>query len=164
MEGTQITGGNFFSETSRSEPAHAVKPSCLTTSFMNPDDVVGDRSLTQAEKREILAAWASDVRAVPDAPALRLLDNGAIVRIDDILRALRSLDVGEDAQQAKSYARRPFMDRRVRFPSRLKLVLRRNWSDDDDDPPPCPAMIARLPPSGPLSGGEAIDASLPVAA
>jgi hypothetical protein len=66
----------------------------MGTSFglTHPDDVVEDDSLTSAEKRETLASWASDTRAVPDKPALRRLDNGAIVHIDDIMAALRTLD------------------------------------------------------------------------
>jgi len=34
-------------------------------------------SLSHAARRVILASWASDVRAVEDAPWLRRLDNGA---------------------------------------------------------------------------------------
>ena len=65
----------------------------------HPDDVVEDNSLTPAGKRAVLASWASDTRAVSNRPALRQLDNGAIVHIDDIMAALRALD--GDGQRRK---------------------------------------------------------------
>ncbi len=159
MKGIQITGDGFFNDTSRSKSAQAMSSSCLTTSFMKPEEVLDDPGLTQAEKREVLASWASDVRAVPGAPQLRQLDNGAVVRVDDVLRALKSLDAGKDAKRTTSYPFRPFAGRRVHLPTWLKSVLRRSWSDDDDDPPPCPAVIAR-PPRGPLLGGETVNPGL----
>jgi hypothetical protein len=64
----------------------------VTAALMHPDDVMSNLQLTRAQKREILASWASDARAVPDMPALRQLDNGAIVPVDDVLRALNALD------------------------------------------------------------------------
>lgn len=145
MSETHMTGASFFNG-APSRP----------TSLIHPDEVVGDPWLTPAQKREVLASWASDVRAVPDAPALRQLDNGAVVRISDVLQALRSLDEGERPG-------RLFTGRRIRFPSRPSPASRRSWPDDDDDPPPCPAMIAR-PPAGPLSGGVAADPCLALAA
>lgn len=93
MNGTQITGTSFFNDISRPELTPAENPRRPATGLMHPNKVASDLWLTQAEKREILASWASDVRAVPDAPALRQLDNGAVVRIDDVLRALKSLNV-----------------------------------------------------------------------
>lgn len=57
-----------------------------------PDDIVDDATLSAAQKRAILASWASDARAVIDAPALRQLDNGDVVDIDTILDALKRLD------------------------------------------------------------------------
>lgn len=122
--------------------------------FTHPDQVVNDPWLTQTQKREVLAAWASDARAVPDAPALRQLDSGAVVRVEDVLRALRFLDEDERAGRPTG--------RRIRFPSRPGRVSRRNWPDDDD-PPPCPALVAR-PPRGPLSGGVAVDPGLALVA
>jgi len=64
----------------------------VTAALMHPDDVISNLQLTRAQRREILASWASDARAVPDMPALRQLDNGAIVRVDDVLCALSALD------------------------------------------------------------------------
>jgi hypothetical protein len=125
----------------------------VTAALMHPDDVISNLQLTPAQKREILASWASDARAVHDMPALRQLDNGAIVRVDDVLRALSALDDDRFSQY------RPFPSsltpqrqhrRPVAWP---KVALRRRPSDDDDDPPPCPATIAK-PRHGPLSDGE----------
>ena len=132
------------------ELARPAAPSRPAGGFIHPDEVLDSPWLTPAQKRGVLASWASDARAVPDAPALRQLDNGAVVRLGDILRALRSLDGGKGS------------GRRIRFPSRPNPASWR-WPDDDDDPPPCPAMIAR-PPGGPSSGGAAADPCLALAA
>ena len=40
-------------------------------SFDHPRDVVGHPALTTAEKRAILASWASDASAIASCPALR---------------------------------------------------------------------------------------------
>ena len=61
--------------------------------FDHPNQVVDDPDLTLNEKRAILASWASDACAVAAAPALRRVPrSGRIVRVDEILEALRSLD------------------------------------------------------------------------
>jgi hypothetical protein len=64
-------------------PAHA---------FNHPQEVVDDPDLTLNEKRAILASWASEACAIEAAPELRQGPNGAQVRFDDIMEALRSLD------------------------------------------------------------------------
>jgi hypothetical protein len=56
-------------------------------------DVVRDADLTLNEKRAILASWASDVCAVEAAPDLRANASGCAVRWDEIMDALRILDV-----------------------------------------------------------------------
>jgi len=63
------------------------------TVFGHPRDVVADPTLSLAEKRAILASWASDASAIASCPALRG-PNGlrAPVHIDDILEALYALD------------------------------------------------------------------------
>ena len=66
---------------------------------MYPDDVLTATHLTVDEKRAILASWASDARAVTDAPALRRLDDGQLVEIDEILAALRQLDKIEEDEE-----------------------------------------------------------------
>jgi hypothetical protein len=63
--------------------------------FDHPNDVLADSSLSRAEKRAILASWASDAAAVVSCPALRAVPGAsAAVSIDDILEALSSLDRG----------------------------------------------------------------------
>lgn len=63
--------------------------------FSQPAEVLRDLSLTKAQKRAILASWASDARAVVDAPSLRQLDDGTILDIDTILDALKQLDADQ---------------------------------------------------------------------
>jgi hypothetical protein len=60
--------------------------------FSQPGEVVRDPSLTKAQKRAVLASWASDAHAVVDAPSLRRLDDGTTLEIDAILDALKQLD------------------------------------------------------------------------
>jgi len=65
------------------------------TVYAHPRDVVADPTLTLAEKRALLASWASDASAIASCPALRA-PNGlkAPVHIDEILDALCALDGG----------------------------------------------------------------------
>jgi hypothetical protein len=60
--------------------------------FAHPMDVVRDPDLTLNEKRAILASWASDACSVEAAPELRFTTTGSLVRWDDIMDALRTLD------------------------------------------------------------------------
>lgn len=63
------------------------------TVFDHPRDVLADPTLSRAEKRSILASWASDAAAINSCPALRAVPGTRkIVSIDDILEALSSLD------------------------------------------------------------------------
>jgi hypothetical protein len=55
-------------------------------------DVVNDPDLTLSEKRAILASWASDACAIEAAPNLRSAPTGRVVRFDEIMEALRTLD------------------------------------------------------------------------
>jgi len=65
------------------------------TVYEHPRDVVADPVLTLAEKRAILASWASDASAIASCPALRAPDGlKAPVTIDEILEALCALDGG----------------------------------------------------------------------
>jgi hypothetical protein len=61
-------------------------------SHHHPSEVLADPDLTVAERRAILASWASDAHAVEDAPQLRQLENGARAPVSDILSALKALD------------------------------------------------------------------------
>lgn len=63
--------------------------------FNHPRDVVDHRGLTLAEKRAILASWASDAAAVSSCPSLRAPANlKRPVSVDEILSALAVLDGG----------------------------------------------------------------------
>jgi hypothetical protein len=65
------------------------------TVFEHPKDVVSHPDLTLAEKRAILASWASDASAIASCPALRAPEGlKAPVSIDAILKALCELDGG----------------------------------------------------------------------
>jgi hypothetical protein len=79
--------------------------------FGHPDEVVNHPRMSKAEKRAILASWASDARAMSDCPALRKLDDGAVIRIDDILYALCMLDEDDDPPPSPAAAAIP-----VRWP------------------------------------------------
>jgi len=70
--------------------------------FADPWEVADDPDLTLAEKRAILASWASDAQAAKDRPALRQIPPGGhIVPIEEILAALRSLDRHPSAAMAE---------------------------------------------------------------
>lgn len=112
------------------QPSKPARPDAAI--YTGPDDVVGDRNLTTADKRAILASWLSDARAVEDAPTLRRLDSGAVVEVGAVLRALASLDRTEDAKLI-AFTRRP----RGAVKTWLSRIGRPG--DDDDDPPPAPA-------------------------
>ena len=68
--------------------------------FAHPMDVVRDPDLTLNEKRAILASWASDACALEAAPDLHVTNSGRVVRWDDIMDALRTLD-----READGYGR-----------------------------------------------------------
>jgi hypothetical protein len=107
--------------------------------FTHPDQVAADPSLDISTKREILASWASDARAVADDPRLRRLDSGADVPVQDILAALKTL-ASDQLALDPSY-RLPmtaFARRRRAACSRL----RRRTPPDDNDPPPLPSLAA----------------------
>jgi hypothetical protein len=164
MNGTQIAGNVAFDDIIRSELEPAESLDCVVKGFAHPDEVVSDLRLTHTEKRETLAFWASDVHAVPGAPALRQLDGGAVVHIDDVLQALSSLNEGADEAPQLSRSPASFGIRLPQLRTHSGAVMRQSWSDDDDDdPPPCPVVSAG-PLSGPLFGGEAAEPVLPVAA
>jgi hypothetical protein len=65
------------------------------TVYDHPRDVVADASLSLAEKRAILASWASDAAAVTSNPALREIPGSRrVVSVDEVLEALAALDGG----------------------------------------------------------------------
>ena len=60
-------------------------------SYYRVRDVLDDPRQTADRKRALLAYWASDIHAVPGAPALRAYA-GVTVTIDELLDAMRALD------------------------------------------------------------------------
>jgi hypothetical protein len=61
--------------------------------FDHPRDVLADTTLSRAEKKAILASWASDAAAVTSCRSLRAIPGAkSAVSIDEILDALSSLD------------------------------------------------------------------------
>lgn len=65
------------------------------TVFEHPKDVVGHSGLTTAEKRAILASWASDASAIASCPSKRFPAGlKTPVSIDEILEALCDQDGG----------------------------------------------------------------------
>jgi hypothetical protein len=81
--------------------------------FERPSDVLNEADLSLNEKRAILASWASDACAIEAAPALRKSPSGRVVTFDEIMDALRSLDL-EAAARRKTVACNPLAgDRRV---------------------------------------------------
>ena len=117
--------------------------------YTDTRQVVEDPLLTVPEKREILASWASDSRALHDSPSSRMLDSGAVLHVGEILEALKS--PGETARPPQNDGRRWPRPRRTRrgrgaldaWPRRRP---RRGQPGGDDDPPPCPV---RSRPPGP---------------
>ncbi|CCV15460.1 hypothetical protein [Mesorhizobium sp. STM 4661] len=119
-------------------------PLSVRETLGSPGDILHNPNLGVAEKRALLASWASDARAIPGVPMLRQWDNDSVAIIDDILRALSALDDEQQDEEirycfAKS-RRAPF----ARRPYKWSSWVRRRRRDDDDDPPPCPAT-AHLP-------------------
>ncbi|KGT79512.1 hypothetical protein MA20_11495 [Bradyrhizobium japonicum] len=65
------------------------------TVFETPRDVLNHPGLTLAEKRAILASWASDATAIQSCPSMRAPAGlKGPVSIDEILDALCTLDGG----------------------------------------------------------------------
>ena len=61
--------------------------------YDHPRDVIADTTISIAEKRAILASWASDAASVTSNPALRELPGSSqMVTIDEVLEALSALD------------------------------------------------------------------------
>ena len=81
--------------------------------FQSPAQVVNDPDMTLAEKRAILASWASDACAVEASPELRQPPDGPTVKYDEIMDALRTLD--REARQPPAYDRLVRGDVRYRF-------------------------------------------------
>jgi hypothetical protein len=82
--------------------------SLLAAAFSHPSEVLADPVLSTAEKRCVLAAWASDAFAVEGCPWLRQLPGGAEpIPVGDILAALRRLDHDDDPHPGSAGALHP---------------------------------------------------------
>jgi hypothetical protein len=70
--------------------------------FRHPREVLAYPNLSSAEKRAILASWASDARAVESCPTLRCLPGcrAEPVQLHEVLAALQALDGDGPAQPA----------------------------------------------------------------
>jgi hypothetical protein len=108
--------------------------------FAHPGDVLSDQELSLADKRSLLAPWVSDAFAVENLPSLRQLPSGAVVRVDDIMDALKSLDPHGRRREAAFTISRSFARRGSK-----PVARRRNRRPIDDDEPPPPAVSARIP-------------------
>jgi hypothetical protein len=108
---------------------------------LHPEDVLNDVALEAADKRAILATWMSDQHAVPDQPALRQLENGAVISLDAIRAALRMLD-GPPAENRRPAPPLLRLARQRRIP--LPSLASFRSTDPDDDPPPGGASL-RVP-------------------
>jgi len=108
-----------------------------STAHSHPEDVLGDPMMDEAAKRALLASWISDARAVEGFPALRRMDNGAYVSVDDILDAIKALDADTQACSARDKVRRPWRPlarrRLARFP---RVYLTRGIGSGIDPFPP----------------------------
>ncbi|MGB3339106.1 MAG: hypothetical protein WBA73_18170 [Devosia sp.] len=99
----------------------------------SPRQVLLDRTLSTDQKRALLASWASDLRAVENHPALRRLDDGTVLYIDDILEALKALDLPPDTQDNRSNI--------LTFPGAHIGRSDGGKGSGDDDPPPGPLAM-----------------------
>ena len=109
--------------------------------FAHPEEVVNDQELTLADKRSLLASWASDALAVKNSHSLRQLASGAVVCVNDVMAALKTLDLDQSRHDAALTFSHSF-PRRHSKPAARRLNLR---PDDDNEPPP-PVASARVPP------------------
>lgn len=72
----------------------------------HPEAVLRAKGIGPSEKRQQLAAWASDINAVPDHPALRRIADGTTFHIDDLMEALKAADQPRASAQIMPFPRR----------------------------------------------------------
>lgn len=110
--------------------------------LVHPEQVLHHPTMTDDEKRALLSSWASDRRAVEDAPTLRRLDSGAIVPVADVLAALAALPSTEMPMVAETgWAASARRQRPAQVPWRRVRTRRQ-----DDDPPKGGGAAIRLVP------------------
>ncbi|GJE59107.1 hypothetical protein [Methylobacterium trifolii] len=127
--------------------------------FRHPREVLAHPGLSRAQKRVVLASWASDVHTLEHAPGLRCLTGckAEPVSVDAVLAALAELD-GADARGPSPYEPFKATSKRRRPLSNLRRYIQpgRRDRDDDDDPPPCPAAIQPRPRPSPSATALAV--------
>ncbi|WP_246688120.1 hypothetical protein [Methylobacterium sp. WL120] len=121
--------------------------------FRHPREVLSHPMLSPADKRAILASWASDACVLEGAPGMRCLvgSRAEPVSIDAVLAALGELD--REVRRTGPPAARA-APRRLRRLTDLHRYVRPRRRDDDDDPPPCPVGVMprpKTPPSAALA-------------
>jgi hypothetical protein len=80
----------------------------------SPSAVLDDTDLEPFEKRAILSSWASDLYAVESYPWLRDVPGvQGMLRLSDILAALRTLDDEDDPPPRGGASRRPLWPART---------------------------------------------------
>ncbi len=120
--------------------------------FRHPREVLAHPTLSRAQKRAVLASWASDAQTLENAPGLRCLPGckAEPVSVDAVLAALAQLDGSAAWGPGSTVAVKAPVQRRSSPLGMLRRHIRPGRRDDDDDPPPCPAAIRPRPrtPSG----------------
>lgn len=119
--------------------SHDVADVAALRAYSSRAQVLADDGLSKEEKRSLLASWASDIRAVENWPALRRLDDGTLLNIDEILSALKVVD-----HPAGTTFRSSATPTSRRRPNNRTSHDFRPDDPDDDNPPPKPA--AAMPP------------------
>lgn len=110
--------------------------------LVHPEQVLHHPTMTDDEKRALLSSWASDRRAIEDAPTLRRLDSGAIVPVADVLAALAAIPAKEGQAVAnKGWAAASRRQRPALVPWR-----RVRTAGPDHDPPTGGRAAIRLVP------------------
>lgn len=119
---------------------------CLLT---HPDQVVVEPALTEAEKRQLLAAWISDACSVENRPGLRRWVNGAVAKVEDLRKALAALDRHEAST---------FLATISRPENRLRFRRRRRPGRGGSEGGAAPCLVPpRQPTGGPLHDGQALE-------
>ncbi|POR40600.1 hypothetical protein CRT23_22835 [Methylobacterium sp. V23] len=126
--------------------------------FRRPQEVLAHPLMSQAEKRTILAAWASDACALENAPGLRCLAGcrAEPVSLDAVLNALAALDQGSPGETIRCTNTLASPRRRLQRFLNLRRHIRPGRRNDDDDPPPCPAAVMPRPPKPPSAAALAL--------
>jgi hypothetical protein len=101
--------------------------------FSSPRQVLEAPTLTEQEKRAILANWASDQYAVESVPGLRELPGShALIALQDILAALKQLD-GPEVEIRRSWSLKwpkPLKMQAGGRPKPLSAFLQKNLAQD----------------------------------